>query len=644
MNARLLWLLLFVLIAPLAAQEDAPAQTERVLSFHSDITVHPDSTMDVRETIRVRALGQEIRRGIYRDFPTRYRDRLGNRVVVEFSVTEVLRDGRPEPWHSQHISNGERIYFGQEDVVLDPGEYTYTFAYRTSRQLGFFADHDELYWNATGNGWMFPIDEARATVHLPSGIGREDVRTIGYTGAQGSTEQAYEAQVEGGPRAEFRATRPLEAYEGLTIAVSWPKGFVTPPTNQERLGWFFRDNRPALIALLGLAAVFAYYFAVWSRVGRDPERGTIMPLYEPPAGMSPAAMRYLTQMGWDDRVLSAAIINMAVKKFLTIKQEKDGDFILQRTRESDGKRLSPEEKVVADKLLASAQEVELKQSNREKVQAALSGLKEKLKSSLETVYFLTNTKYLWPGVVLSAATLVAAAASAPGEAKFVGLFMCVWLTGWSLGVAFLLKSVWQAWKAALAGGIGSKAGALFLSAFSIPFIGGEIAGITMLTAATGFFGLAVLAAIVVLNIVFYNLLKAPTSAGRLLLDRIEGFKMFLAATEQDRMNVLFPAARTPETFEKYLPYALALDVEQQWSEQFADVLAAAGKGGEAYSPGWYRGSAFSPARVGSFASSVSSSMAGAVAAASASRSSGSSSGFSGGSSGGGGGGGGGGGW
>ncbi|HJT97712.1 MAG TPA: DUF2207 domain-containing protein, partial [Rhodanobacteraceae bacterium] len=139
---------------------------ERILDFHSDITIAPDAGMDVAETIRVRAEGNQIRHGIYRDFPTDYRDDLGNRVHVAFEPATLTRDGSDEPFHTEGQDNGIRVYFGSESTLLPPGEYTYVLRYRTTRQLGFFADHDELYWNVTGNGWDFPIDAASATVAL----------------------------------------------------------------------------------------------------------------------------------------------------------------------------------------------------------------------------------------------------------------------------------------------------------------------------------------------------------------------------------------------------------------------------------------------------------------------------------------------
>jgi hypothetical protein len=151
-----------IVLALLAGATTASAQTERILNFKSFIQVHPDASMTVTENITVQAAGQEIKRGIIRDFPTTYRDRLGNTVRVGFQVEEVLRDGRAEPFQTESVSNGVKIRIGQKDVFLRSGPYTYTIRYRVDRELGFFKDFDELYWNVTGNGWTFAIDHAEA--------------------------------------------------------------------------------------------------------------------------------------------------------------------------------------------------------------------------------------------------------------------------------------------------------------------------------------------------------------------------------------------------------------------------------------------------------------------------------------------------
>jgi hypothetical protein len=181
-------LLLLLCAAPLWAQE-------RILSYDSQVTVNADGSLDVTEQIRVRAEGNQIRRGIYRDFPTRYRDRYGNRVVVGLQLLEVLRDGRPEPWLTERVGNGVRINTGNDDFLPTPGEFTFSLRYRTTRQLGFFSGHDELYWNAIGTGWIFPIESGSVEVRLPEPVPVELLQAEGYTGPQDAKDQHYEASI-----------------------------------------------------------------------------------------------------------------------------------------------------------------------------------------------------------------------------------------------------------------------------------------------------------------------------------------------------------------------------------------------------------------------------------------------------------------
>ena len=632
---RLTFLLLLLLPAGLRAQQAG----EHILSFHSDINVYGDSSMVVRETIVVNAAGNRIRHGIYRDFPTNYRDRLGNNVVVDFDVLAVERDGQPESWRTQPQTNGVRVYFGDKNSLVPVGRHEYAFAYQTRRQLGFFADHDELYWNVTGNRWIFPINEASATVTLPPGVPQDKIELTGYTGRQGSREQALQSAIEPGPQATFATVRRLGAYEGLTIVVGWPKGFVHEPTASERFGYELHDNRNLLVGIVGVLLLLAYYLVVWFQVGRDPQKGVIMPRYEPPAGLSPASMRYLVKMGFDNKVAAAAMLDMAVKKYVTIGKS---DAVYTLTR-ADGEKvvLTPDERLLAEKLLGSDKSLELSPAHHTRVQSAISALKNSLKTSEEKIYFLTNSRYLMPGVIFSALLVAATVLFAPSKgAMAMGAFISVWLTGWSFGVVMLLLMVVASWKAAISGqgGAAVKGGALFLTLFSLPFMAGEVFGISMLVRSSGISTAALLAIVVFLNVLFHHLLKAPTHAGRVLLDQVEGFKMFLGAVDKDRLATLAASEQTPAVFEKYLPYAVALGVEQAWASRFADVLDRA-----RYSPAWCSNGSWVGMNVGAMASSLGNSMSTAIASSASSP--GSSSGFGGGgSSGGGGGGGGGGGW
>ncbi len=607
------------------------AQQERILSFDSHIDVLANSDVVVTETIRVVAAGQKIRRGIYRDFPTRYRNSRGSQVTVRFEVLAVLRNNRPEAYHTEQQSNGIRVYMGSKDVFLQPGEYTYTLTYRSNRQIGFFDEYDELYWNVTGNGWDFIIEKVQAVVQLPPGA--EVVQYAAYTGPVGADGRDYTIDETVGDFG-FATTRALAPHEGLTIAVAWPKGVVTEPDTAEKIGYLLGDNRGIVVALCGLIALLVYYAAAWWKVGRDPIGGAIIPRYAPPKGISPAGMRFVNAMGFDKKALAVAVVSMAVKGFLTITEDSDGDYSLEITG-SQSSSLSPGEARVARHLFPPGnRSIPLKKASHKRVGAAVKALRTSLSGEYEKAYFLRNTRYFIPGLAISVLTLggiILTASLAP-----VAMFMMVWLSGWSAGVYVLGNTVIAAWRSR------KVAGAMAITLFALPFIGGEIVGIGVLASAIGFPGLILFLGIVTIDIVFYHLLKAPTLAGRRLMDDIEGLKLYMRVAEKERLNLLNPPDRTPEHFEALLPWAMALDVENNWNEQFADVLAKAAAdpaSGRHYTPSWYSGrTPFT-----GLAASLGGSFAGAVSASSSAPGSSSGSG-GGGSSGGGGGGGGGGGW
>ena len=201
------------------------------------------------------------------------------------------------------------------------------------------------------------------------------------------------------------------------------------------------------------------------------------------------------------------------------------------------------------------------------------------------------------------------------------------------------------WRLALGSGgvnVMGSAGAIGVTLFALPFFAGEVFGLMAFSSAVSPFAAITLVVIVFINAIFYHLLKAPTLMGRKLMDRIEGFKLYLSVAEKERLNMLNPPEKTPELFEKYLPYALALDVENEWSEQFATVLAESAVGGR-YRPSWYSGNSWRTNGIRGITSSLGSSLPGAISSSATAPGSSSGSG-GGGSSGGGGGGGGGGGW
>ena len=379
---------------------------ERITAFDTEVNVGTDGTLAVLERIEVEVQGESIRRGILRDFPTVYRDRLGNRVTVPFDVEGVSRDGATENWSVESLRNGERVRIGSADVLLSHGRHVYEIRYRTARQVGFFADHDELYWNVTGNGWTFAIDRASARVRLPRAIDASALSAEAYTGAQGEQGRDWQARtVNGG--AQYATTRQLAPGEGLTIVLSFPKGIVAAPTTAQRIGWFVAANHAAGAAALGVLVVFAWLYWRWRQVGRDPAAGPMFPRYEPPAGLSPAAVRYISRMGFDSRCFAAGVLGLGARGYLKLDQ-LGKDFQLQRT----GERIDwmAGDQPLAEALFARGDRTSIGRSYDPQIEAAESALSSALKRKYHGVLFSRNGGSMAIGFLLAALTVTVAVA------------------------------------------------------------------------------------------------------------------------------------------------------------------------------------------------------------------------------------------
>jgi uncharacterized membrane protein YgcG len=642
--------LLLPLLAALALVWPAAASAEeRILHYLSDVLVQADGSLEVTETLRVRSEGIRIDHGIYRDFPTRYTGRTGAHTRVGFEVVGVKRDGADEPWHSERHGNGVRVYAGDSTTHVPPGEHVYEIRYRTTRQLGFFKDHDELYWNSTGNGWLFPIDvaEARIRLHRPVPFGRRAF----YTGPQGSKATDAEVVSELPGEIVFRTTAPLAPEEGLTVAVAWPKGVVAAPPRPAAARLWLQDYGPPAAGALALAGLLAYYFHAWRRAGRDPRPGAIVPIFSPPDGLSAAAMRYITRMGTDSRAFGAALVELGVGGHIKLTEEEGGFFRRDKMRidKTPGRTIPPEpEAAMMSCLFRDGDSVMMEQKNHATFSDAKEALETELKKSYEGRLFVRNRIWAVRGLVLMVAGLALPAAavllSSPGDYGRNDILVAL--------AAMILPASAAALYYFSSGDYGAmpmtaKISAAFLGVIGliagVVTIGNAVEGLVAYGEARRLIPLALPLLALPVVLTAFSWMAAPTREGRAVLDRIAGFSHYLSVAEEERLQTLHPPEKTPELFERYLPYAIALEVENDWASSFTSVLAAAAASGQAQTMGWYSGHSDPWSDPGGFADNVGSSLASTISSAStAPGSSGGSGG--GGSSGGGGGGGGGGGW
>ncbi|OWV74733.1 hypothetical protein ATY75_30360 [Rhizobium sp. N122] len=635
----------FALLLMLAAP--AAFAAEVIDSFASAITLEKSGAMTVTETITVNAEGNRINHGIFRDFPLYFTDAGGHRRSVDFDMVAVTRDGADEPWHTESIDGGIRIYAGSAEVTVTQGRHRYVFTYKTNRQIRYFDDHDELYWNVTGNGWIFPIRSATATVQLPPGVTATE--TTFFTGRQGATgKNARVSEAGAGP--VFSTTAPLDANEGLTFAIRMPKGSIDPPSADMESTWWLKDNRNYFIGFGGLILVFAYYLRSWLKVGRDPARGVVVPRWDAPEGISPALVNYIDNKGFSGggwTALSATALNLAVRGYVKLEDLKNS-IVIRGTGKALGKEKFQAGEIELLRVAGGeGRTLTIDKANGERVKSVGQSFRSAIEKEHRGKYYNANLGYTIGGIALSAAALVTLFVFGSLEpdtialiliptaiSVFVAVFVAGFVRSLHRGSSLFGKII-----AIIAAAIGVFVGIGILSAMVLALASSlvKLHETPMLFAVGG---------IVLLNILYFFIMGAPTPLGARMMDGIDGLRQYLTLAEKDRMNTAGAPEMSPQHFETLLPYAVALGVEKPWSRTFETWLAAAAAGAAAaYTPAWYSGDfnsgSFSD-RVGGFSSSMASTIASTIPSPPPSSSS---SGFSGGgSSGGGGGGGGGGGW
>ena len=541
--------------------------------FDAAIAVRADGTVDVTETITAKFTGSW--NGIYRTVPVEYHTPQGFNWTLRLELLDAKGpDGQPlrvEGRRERHYLKYKIWVPGAEDATR-----TLVLRYRAGNGLRFFEDHDELYWNITGDEWDVPVGTASARIELPPGA--TGVRAVAFNGAYGATEQGAEVAIEG---TSVRVTlpKPLGFREGLTAVVGWDKGLVAEPTRADRALGFLASNWPLGIPIVVLAGMFG----VWRRVGRDPGTLPVAVRYEPADSLSPAEAGTLIDESADMRDITATVVDLAVRGFLRIEETEEKaflgmitkrDYLFHRLTPSGGARtLEQHESRVLSGLFEGGSAVKLSDLDNE---------------------FYTNLPRIKDGIY---DRLVGRGYYRARPDKVKGR--------WMIGAGVLT---------ALIIGIGAAAGGAWFDMTPLPFV---IAGIVS--------GLIVAA--------FGRYMPARTVEGARARERVLGFEEFLRRVEGDRFERV---VKTPEMFERFLPFAMAFGVERKWAKAFEGIYRTP--------PTWYVGSTPGPFDLNGFSSRLGDLSSRTSSAMSSSPRSSGGSGFSGGSSGGGSGGGGGGGF
>ncbi|UYQ94553.1 DUF2207 domain-containing protein [Chitinophaga horti] len=622
------------------AGEPEQYYSEGIIHFHTDLQVEKDGNLKVVEHIKVFAAGNIIQRGIIRKIPQTRPNKYGRNKRVPIEVTDVQKDGEPVPHVITTEGNYLQIRIGDANIMLNTGVYEYTISYHSRGHVGFFEGFDEIYWNSTGTEWELPIVKASATVRLPEGA--KVIQAACYTGPEGSKASDCTITYNDSLQPTFHASHLLKEREGLTVAVGFTPGIIQRPAPAgmwEQLWDWIDAYRAYVLAVLGLGFLLPYYYFTWRKHGKDPEKPVVVARFDPPNGYSPAVLRFLHKKVVDSKSLAAALVNMAVKKVVAVRKDHTG-FYLDR-KEGAPSKLATEERQLFSKMMQSNLTLELSDINKYKIRAGREAFEDSVKNQYNLKdYFLKNSRQMWIGGLITLGVLLTYLLCVDFGALFV-----VFIVPFAAAGAAMLFAGIRALKQGCAGVFLIGMGFMFLV---VPL--GAVYGVLQhLPPVSIAFVFILLAA----YILFVRLIQAPTEDGAALQAQIEGFLLYLTVAEEHRLNILTPPEHTPQLFERLLPYAIALGVENEWGQKFKDVLENI-----QYAPEWYSGGTlsyahFDDAFTNRFASTVekagrapaassSGSSSGSSSSGSSSWSSGSSS--SSGSSGGGGGGGGGGGW
>ena len=553
--------------------------SEYIKSYDSHIIINKDGSLDITETIVAYATGYNIRRGIYRDFPTYYKGRNSfSSVIVPFDVQQVLVDGKEILINTESISRGKRVYLGNAYLKV-PGYHTFVLKYRTARQLGFFEDHDELFFNGIGTDWMFAIKQATITVVLPQEINAHNCKTLASVGYLDSQERSYTVKILNKNTLQFKATRQLRPYEGFTFTVGFKKGVIAPPTAAQRQASFFRDNSQGFIFLLFLLLLLIFLIFSYNKIQSSRPPRNVIPRFEPPKDFTPGMVNYFNERKVIADTLSSDIVAMAVNGFIEIETKEEGlifsstVYTLTRTEKEAENNYYKE---LLGQLFKKSQIVKVGSSYNKAVERLFDHSKWLCGDAVKK-FFDNHLEIMVPTIVIG-----------------VGSFLTQFLISGFLDMPFI-ESI----------------------AFSTVLIHGLSIIISM------------------------YLFRLYTKEGYQLKDEIDGFKLYLETAERERLKfVSTPPKMTPQHYETLLPYAMALGVEELWTKQFTPVFEKLERAGTPYHPYWYHGRPF---RSSAFSRSFRNNMRPALSSSIGAKAPGSVSGFSSGSSSGRGGGGGGGG-
>ena len=480
-------------------------------------TIHVDQDGSARVTEQITFVFAGQYQGVYRSIPVDYPGPGNSNYSLFVKIDGVSDENGTSLKYEKSTSNGFLRLKIYVPGAVDTSR-TVNIEYSVANATKFFDSHDEFYWNVNGNDWTVPMDSVSAVVYFP-GQTAGSLRAQAFTGYFGSKEAA-DATVEGAV-VGFESRRRLGEREGLTLDVYIPKGLLHEPGLLTKIGWFLRSNSIVTLPLWAFVVMFAFW---WTK-GRDPDPGmSVAPMYAPPEGMGPAEAGTLVAENVAPRDITAVLVDLAVRGYVKIV-EVDHKGLLLHSKDYEFHLLKQRDQWTD---LTDYERAMLDKIFG--VGGTVTKLSE-LRNHFYTVLPMVKDEII--GALKSKGMYTVDPESAAGY----------WVVAAIVVVAPYVLLQLRGW-------------ASFLASMGPTIVCGLIA--------------------LVIVFLFGRQLTATSLKGARTRVQILGFQEFMNRVDSDRLKRM-----PPDTFEKFLPYAMALGVEHRWAKAFEGIVQNP--------PTWYQG-------------------------------------------------------
>ena len=402
---RVLWGLLLAL----AFAATGWAQ-ERITNYDVVIDVQQDADFIITESISVISEGQKIRRGIFRDLP-RYKvdeEAAGReyKIPYQYKILSVTRNGQREPFSESSGGNAKKIRVGDADYFLPRGPHDYVITYEVKNEVRYNDTFDEVYWNAIGTYWDFPIEKGKAVIRFPQSIVPQEINC--YTGRFGSNTSNCRMS-RNSQTFTVETLQLLNRREGMAVSIRFNKGIIDPPSQSDKtMLWWFKHGALALL-VLSFMGLFFYYYRAWAKVGRDPQKEPVFARYEPPVGYSPAAIHHIIHKGFrGNKALIGTLMHLAVNKHLKMDSSKSETTLTYFGDGGNRASLTPDQVTLMTALFRSKTTMRLGKKTNMTFTKAYAAFRSYVTKTYGKDYFRWNGGFTVIGIVLSALTIGAA--------------------------------------------------------------------------------------------------------------------------------------------------------------------------------------------------------------------------------------------